>query len=249
MIKKYEELSAAAWPAIHTKLYDGWVLRFSDGYTRRSNSVIPLYQSTIPADEKIDICEREYSARNLPVIFKISPESYPEDLDRRLEERGYTREYETALRVLELDGAASYDTEGAVIEAEFSDSWVNGFFECSGKKDPGVRLTARKILDNVPGKVICVSKQIDGKVAGCGYGAIDRDCVGIFDIIVREDYRQKGCAKDMIYGILGTAYSSGIKKAYLQVLSGNFPAENLYNKLGFKEIYRYWYRKKAIITG
>jgi hypothetical protein len=36
----------------------------------------------------------------------------------------------------------------------------------------------------------------------------------------------------------------GALRAYLQVVSGNVPAENLYTKIGFSEAYRYWYRKK-----
>jgi len=39
LVRLYEELSANAHPALKTIIYDGWILRFSDGYTNRSNSV------------------------------------------------------------------------------------------------------------------------------------------------------------------------------------------------------------------
>ncbi|NLW48857.1 MAG: hypothetical protein GXY86_16205 [Firmicutes bacterium] len=45
-------------------------------------------------------------------------------------------------------------------------------------------------------------------------------------------------------GILSAALDKQVKKAFLSVVAGNVPAENLYQKLGFKEIYRYWYGKK-----
>lgn len=243
MIRKYEELSAGAWPAIHTKLYDGWLLRFSDGYTRRANAVFPLYESTIPIDEKIDYCEREYISRNLKPMFKVTLDSTPGDIDKKLEERGYTRDNEAALRVLDLNASGRYEINDVVIESQFSDRWLNGFLDCSGIKEQTVCLAARKILNNIPGKVVYVSKYIDGKLVACGYGAMERRYVGIFDILVQEDRRRKGYAKDILNGILGTACSAGIKKAYLQVSAGNIPAEKLYDKMGFKEIYRYWYRR------
>jgi len=43
-IRSVEERSLNAWPSLHQMLYDGWVLRFSNGYTRRANSVSPIYR-------------------------------------------------------------------------------------------------------------------------------------------------------------------------------------------------------------
>ena len=48
----YEELSMNAHPSIKTQLFDGWVLRFADGYTNRANSVNPLYPSEMAIEEK-----------------------------------------------------------------------------------------------------------------------------------------------------------------------------------------------------
>src|SRR5437868_6694718 len=52
-----EELTLNAWPPLQSMLYDGWLLGFSHGYTRRANSVQSLYPSSLPLDEKIAICE------------------------------------------------------------------------------------------------------------------------------------------------------------------------------------------------
>lgn len=43
----------------------------------------------------------------------------------------------------------------------------------------------------------------------------------------------------------------GITTAYLSVVVGNSPAENLYDKLDLSEVCRYWYRKlpNKIIEG
>lgn len=87
-------------------------------------------------------------------------------------------------------------------------------------------------------------KKVDGQTVGCGYGAIERGYIGIFDIMVDKNYRGKGYGQDIMDGILSTAFEQGVHNAYLAVVVGNTPAENLYQKLGFTEIYRYWYRKK-----
>lgn len=243
MIRKMEELAMNAWPALQTKHYDGWVLRFADGYTRRANAVIPIYESTILLDKKIDFCEKEYASHNLPTLFKLTAESTPEGIDTRLEERGYVRDNDAALRILDLGQYVRNESQGVTIESQFSNEWLEGFFYCSNIVGEKTQLTAKRILDNILGAVICVTKQVEGKVVGCGYGAVERDYIGIFDIVVDKDFRGNGYGKDIMNGILGPALQRNIRTAYLQVAVGNTPAEKLYDKIGFKEEYRYWYRR------
>jgi len=66
-----EELTLNAWPPLETLLFDGWLLSFSDGYTRRANSIHPLYLSHLPLQAKIAACEAIYAARGLARVFKL----------------------------------------------------------------------------------------------------------------------------------------------------------------------------------
>src|SRR5580693_6740913 len=86
-ITQLEELSINAWPSLQTLVYDGWVLRFADGYTKRANSSNPLYEGVLDVDEKIDACEKLYSGRRLDTVFKLTTASHPADLDRILSAR------------------------------------------------------------------------------------------------------------------------------------------------------------------
>lgn len=244
MIKTIEELSMNAWPALQTNLYDGWVLRFANGYTKRANSINPLYNSTIPLDKKIECCEIKYIQQNLPVVFKLTPDSCPKNIDSVLEKRGYLRLDETSVRVLKMSQYSCRKPEGVYIEKNLNNDWFNGFANCSNMVNTRNQLSAKKIMDYIMGEVIYVSKKIEENIVGCGLGVIERGYLGVFDIIVDEGYRGKGYGQDIMDGILNTAVEKGVNTAYLQVVAGNLPAEKLYDKLGFTEAYRYWYRKK-----
>jgi ribosomal protein S18 acetylase RimI-like enzyme len=98
MIRTIEELSLNAWPALQTILVDGWVLRFAGGYTRRANSVNPLYPSQDDLAGKVARCERLYRDRGLPVVFKLTAESCPPELDACLAERGYALDALTSVQ-------------------------------------------------------------------------------------------------------------------------------------------------------
>ncbi|HYH02631.1 MAG TPA: GNAT family N-acetyltransferase [Bacillota bacterium] len=243
MVQTLEELSLNAWPSLQTKLYDGWVLRFANGYTKRSNSINPLYPSKLPLEQKLDFCEQVYSQQNLPTIFKLTPASLPLEIDELLAQRNYTRLDETSVRLLSMGQYQPRNLEGIWIERAFDSAWQESFFQCVNLEKGVWRETARQILQNILGDVIVVRKMIDRKTVGCGYGAIENGYMGIFDIIVAENYRGKGYGRDLLDGILGAALQRKVQQAYLSVVVGNTLAENLYQSLGFREVYRYWYRK------
>jgi hypothetical protein len=91
MITTIEELSLNAWASLQTMLYDGWIIRFANGYTKRANSVNPLYLSRIDIDEKLQFCEQLYQEKKLPVVFKLTSAVLPSNLDYRLWESGYQK--------------------------------------------------------------------------------------------------------------------------------------------------------------
>jgi N-acetylglutamate synthase len=247
VIKQFEELSLNAWPALQTQLYDGWILRFANGYTKRSNSINPLYESSLPLGEKIDICENKYQNQNLATIFKLTAESNPTGIDQLLEIRGYQRLDETSVRILAMAQYQYRKLKGILIEDSFSDPWFKDFVICSGLANGILQRTAQDILHHIQGEVIVVRKSMNDQIVGCGFGAIERGHIGIFDIIVAKSHRGKGYGRDIMDGILSAAMDKKIENAYLSVVVGNIPAETLYQKIGFQEIYRYWYHQKASI--
>ena len=100
-IRHIEEIALNAWPAHQQMLCDGWLLRFANGYTKRANSIMPVYPSEQKIAKKIDFGEETYQQRGLPPIFRLTPLA-DETLDSLLEERGYRKIDPTRVMTLDL---------------------------------------------------------------------------------------------------------------------------------------------------
>src|SRR5690625_3082498 len=121
IVRRIEELSMNAIPALDTDLYDGWILRFSNGYTKRAKSVNPIYSSIIDVKRKIEKVEQLFLSRGLQVVYKITEYSYPNDLDDSLQKANYSLEGETSVQVLEMDNDRVIQTPHAEIFNEVND--------------------------------------------------------------------------------------------------------------------------------
>ncbi len=84
-----ERAAVKAWPAEETADIDGWVWRYTGGGSLRANSVSALGFAGRDVDAAIAEVEWRYRARRAPVIFQMSPERMPSDLDDRLARCGY----------------------------------------------------------------------------------------------------------------------------------------------------------------
>jgi GNAT superfamily N-acetyltransferase len=243
MKRMIEELSLNAWPALQTYMYDGWLLRFANGYTKRSNSICAMYEGTIEdIESKIDYCERMYEKRGLSPIFKITPFGSCADLDRLLERRGYRVADPTSVRVLdERSQLKRAEHVELSIELELSEHWIATVAEFANISEQHLA-TAWKLLSQ-PGLtkgyfILCQ----DSIPVSCGLGVIENGYVGLYDIVTHEDARNRGYAEQLILHILSWARENHADKGYLLVVQDNAPATRLYDKLGYEEIYTYHYR-------
>ena len=244
MIRSIEELSLNAWPAMQTLHYDGWVLRYTNGYTKRANSVYPLYLSEIDLDEKIKFCETFYRERDLPTVFKVTEASTPADLDARLAERGYRKDSPTSVQILDLRTFKPAGTGTVELTSEDSETWQAAFARMN-KVDENRRLMHEHILRAILLEKCYTSILVDGDIIGCGLGVLQAGYLGIFDIVIDLDSRGQGHGSRMMEALLAWGVQQGAHTAYLQVMCNNEPALRLYEKLGFLEKYRYWYRIEA----
>jgi ribosomal protein S18 acetylase RimI-like enzyme len=239
-----EELAMNAWPSIQTSFYDGWIIRMANGYTKRANSINPLYPSKLKMNEKITHCEKIFRAHKLPVIYKLVDCAEHRTLDKQLERLGYEKIDSTSVQVCASLKPLGGKITGIKISEDFTESWIQALLNCNKIRQSQVE-TILLMLNNILAKKIVVYKKEEGSIIGCGYGVIEKNFVGIFDIIVKEAMRGRGYGEEIVRSLLASAKNAGAGKAYLQVVDTNAVAKNLYKKLGFREKYQYWYRKKA----
>jgi ribosomal protein S18 acetylase RimI-like enzyme len=241
MVRLIEELSLNAWPAIHTILYDGWILRFADGYTRRANSINPLYPSSLDLQKKITACEQIYKEKNQKVIYKITSCSLPARLDEELELRGYKIDASTSIQLLDLSNKTIPASPLVNYRYVITEEWLEAFSTFSNITGHN-KIALQQILKSIILKKCFVSINSGRQIIACGLGVIQNGYMGIFDIVTDASYRKKGFATNIMEGLLSWGKANGVHTAYLQVMLNNDPALRLYEKLGFKEEYRYWYR-------
>lgn len=243
--RRIEEASLRAWPAHSDSDFDGWRLRFADGYTRRANSVTPLGPSRLALDDKIATCERLYAARGLPVIFRMTPFA-PPALDAVLAERGYRRADETEVRARRRDVPLPLPGSRPPIQVRVHDvdRWLEIFGRLSGSPARN-RAAHRAVLNAVPGRRRLLVLWADGAPVACGMSVHADGLMGLFDLVTAVEWRNRGFGSELLRRALSWGARQGIDEAYLQVLATNAAARRIYDRLGFELVYRYHYRERA----
>jgi N-acetylglutamate synthase len=244
-ITHLEELSLNAWPALTTLASDGWLLRLANGYTRRANSVNPLYAGTQSIGDKLAAAEALYRGRGQDVVFKLTPAAQPPELDDHLAARGYSLEAPTSVQALPLGGGALAAPGTATVAEALTDTWAEAY-TALGQVNLRHHATLRQMLSSlVPRHGFFLQRAAEGQPLACGLAVIEAGHVGLFDIVTHPAHRQQGHARRLIADMVAWAQAHGAHTAYLQVMLNNAPALKLYDGLGFGEVYRYWYRLKG----
>ena len=94
--------------------------------------------------------------------------------------------------------------------------------------------------------MICGRIIKNGASVACGSAAIERGYMAMLNVVVDELHRGKGYGREICESLLSAAKRLDSHTAYLQVEQGNKKAVNLYAKLGYKNVYSYWYRVKKV---
>ncbi|GAB3646472.1 GNAT family N-acetyltransferase [Glycomyces tarimensis] len=233
-ILRLERLLAASWPALESFESGGWLLRYSDGFTRRANSVLALVVPDAGLESALAEVERWYAERGArPLISVAMPLS--KRLDEALAARGWHAEGETAV-LTKAAGALGYSGD-AVIAHEPSPDLLE-------QTAPGREDLAARVLGSGPSRAFAEIRR-DGVLAARGRAAIEGDTAAITGIGTLPECRRQGLGSQILDVLTDWAAAAGAGRIALQVETDNEAALAMYRRLGFTEHHRYHYRELA----
>ncbi|MFP6838693.1 MAG: GNAT family N-acetyltransferase [Pseudohongiellaceae bacterium] len=242
---KIEDASRQAWPALEEKELPFGVLRYACGVNRRSNSMNVYPRADYEYNDLLRSTESFFGQRSLPASVRIlgSRENRELDfqlLDSYLAGKGYGLEAPT--NVLLCDLPISDSTNAYVAESLELNDWLRAWQTIGSRSNIQVgvhQITLSKIIAN---HCFLTLKDKLGITVSCAMGVISDDVLGIYGVGTRETYRGLGYGTSLLERLMRWGSSNRARYACLQVESANFAALRLYEKLGFRKFYSYWYR-------
>jgi GNAT superfamily N-acetyltransferase len=233
-----ELASYASWTALEQINYQGWILRFADGATKRANSVNVIAPNRGGLQEVISYCESWFTARSQPAIFRLLSFVENDNLDSMLADAGYS--FIDPSLVLHRD-IRSIQGETISLASHDRSVWLEAYCDVSGI-DLNSQKTHAEILARIPSSSIFAILEEQDQPVACGLGVIHEGYFGVFDLVSRKQVRNKGYGTNLVRSMIAWAKNCGAQHSYLQVTAQNTLAIRFYEKLGYRYLYHYWYR-------
>lgn len=244
-VQQLEQRSFNAWPAPRNAVVGDWLLRSAGGYTKRANSANALQPGATLTPQLLEHIEAHYARQQLPSIFRLSPLA-DGSADALLQARGY-RVVDPSLlmqRATQADDRQPATNGDLQFESQLPAPWLESYCAAS-VHPPEQQLPHRRILESVGMRCAYASLQREGRTLAWGLAVLERDAVGLYEVLVHPDHRGQGLGRQMVQGLLQWAAQQGATHTDLQVAAANARARQLYESLGFATVYGYHYRVKA----
>lgn len=244
-IQDIELASFACWPALEEKTVQGWRLRFGGGHTKRCNSANPLQPATEDPAALIGQIEAEYRGRGLTPIFRLTPLCELRHYDALLDERGYRLVEPSSVMV--LDDLTTFEQPGVPagltlrLDAEPSAGWCAAneqLRSCLPEQRPARDAILRKIA--VP--AVFATLYDDETPLALAIGAVVGRWFDLNAVATEPKMRGRGLMRALLGEMAEWGRRQGAEAGHLAVIADNAPAVRLYERLGYREAYRYQYR-------
>jgi ribosomal protein S18 acetylase RimI-like enzyme len=241
---RVEETCRKAWPALRQTTLDGWVLRFSEGLTRRANSANPLGAHYTNIDGLIARSEALYQRQGLPTIFRL-PSLLDDAVDRRLASLGYGRDGESCVLYGDIGAVeAVADSEVRLLPHPTSE-WFSAMAVLQRQSVKEAEIY-RRVVDQITIPAAFAELMIDKEIVALALGAIHGEILCYESVITDVRHMRRGYARRIISSLAAWAKDQRAQGACLEVEAGNAPARALYDAVGLKkELYQYHYRRES----
>lgn len=238
-----EETCLNAWPALRQVLLGGWVLRFSDGLTRRANSANPLGLDRADGHTLIAGCERLYRYHRLPTIFRL-PSIIGPGLDQRLAALGYAGEGLSLVLHGRIGAIAAACDPGVQLRPHPSRAWFAAMAALQNQT-AGQSRTYRRIVRQLAVPAAFAALPAEGGIAALAYGALHNGLMCYESVVTNRHLQRRGYARRIVASLAAWAREKGAEGVCLEVEAGNRSAIALYDAIGIgTELYRYHYRRE-----
>jgi ribosomal protein S18 acetylase RimI-like enzyme len=236
LVAEVEAATYRAWRPDEKAEVASWRVHYSGGFSRRANSAAPPRSGPTTLDGLAAV-HRWFAAKGLELVVRITP--LVTRFDALLADRGFTREGRTDVMTVAIAPQATGDMR--VSEAPSAD-WLAA--QALLQRVPADLLPSWEgMIDRIGLPAGFALQVVDGEPVAAGFGVRDGDWIGLFEINVAPGHRRQGIGSRLSRALLGWGSASGARRAYLQVVHNNEPAQALYRSLGFASAYPYWYRR------
>ena len=225
---RMERTHVLAWPALNTRIVDGWLWRSSGGGSQRANSVSTVDFHGTDVDTSVAKAEAHYRALNQPARFQVFDETSPMGLGDALRLRGYTESEPTTTMFKRVDPS------GPVPDVETRDhAWPEWRGVYLGEITESRREVNALVLDRIPTPRAFFGCRRNGEIIATALCVASFGCAVIECVATRTDRRRQGAAQSVLTALEAWAAQQDTDWIGLQVVTSNTPAVTLYQRLGF----------------
>lgn len=232
-IAALEAASYATWTADDSDVIGGWHVCAAAGLSRRVNSARDHGDAEVD-DASHDALVAWFADRDLPLVIRETPLMASETSAAVRNEWGFESLDETPVMI---GGAMSGATDDEVLLVMADDeAFQTELYELNGRTD-GDADTLRRIY----GRVADRGTGLWMPGVGAAVAVQDGPRCAVFSLAVAEPHRRQGIGTTLMTAASDWAVHRGANEVFVQVAGTNHPAIELYQSLGFEEVYRYRY--------
>ena len=242
VVRRLEAAGFRAWPA-ECVSYDGtWAVRLTAAHpAKRLNCVNPLDPADVgQIGERVERLRRTFAAFGRPLTFRLSPLAGA-GLSHHFDRQGWSRFGESIVMRLDLDTSVvtqSIDQIPLRDVARFVSSAV-----AVREGDPQLRNGLACVIGSIRAQTGLFLHESEGQPVASAVCVADGRLAGLFEVATAATKRRHGHARRLVQSALKWARQQGASQAWLQVEAENVAARSLYDSIGFRELYRYHYRR------